>query len=159
LIDYRESDGGLVVGTMTFGVMMVDVLFHYWLKVMAPFVMAITIPTVIPVAIAIKVIPIRVTMPPAMVVTVPVWISFALMPSVMMSMVRLVALMIALVILVPFALFTSVVICPGVAAYCQSESDQCYAYDQDLPCHVNLLRIGLRAVPFGLLTRMTRVTA
>ncbi len=160
LVDYREGDCGLVVGTMTFGVMMVDMLFHDGLTVMTLFViaimmavpvaMAIPVPAVIPVAIAIMVIPIPVTVRPAMVVAVPVWTPLALVPPVMMPMGLFLALMITFLIVVPFALFTSVVIGPGVAAYGQCESDQCYAYDQDLPCHVNLLRIGLRAVPFGL---------
>ena len=157
LIDYRESDTGtLVVVTMTFGimmidmlfnvamtfgVMMVDVLFHYLLAVMAPFVIAI--PVAVPVVMAItipSVMAIPVTIPPAMMVAVPVWIPFALVPSVMMSMVRFVAVVIAFVIMVSFAV--SATICPCVAAQSQYQSYQNDSYEYELPCHVNLLYVG-----------------
>ena len=67
---------------VTFGVMMRDVLFHSSLVVM--------------------------TIPPAMMVSVPVWIPFVPVPSVMMSMECFVAVVIAFVIMVSFSVTATI---------------------------------------------------
>jgi hypothetical protein len=157
LIDYRESEAGTVfVITMTFrimmidvlfhvavpfGTMMIDVFFHYSLAVMVSFVIAI--PVAVPVVMAIPV-----TIPPAMMIAVPVWIPFTVVPSVMMSMVRLGAVVIALIIMVSFSV--SATICPCVATQSQYESNQNYTCQYELPCHVNLLCVELKPDPCGL---------
>ena len=126
LIDYHESDAGTVVVTMTFGVMMVNVLFHDALSVMASFIAAI------PVTIA-----------PAILIAVSMGIPFAPMPSVVMSVVCLVAVvMVFTIIVVSFAV--SATICPCVAAQGQNKSNQNDACHYEFPCHANLLYVGLR---------------
>jgi hypothetical protein len=157
LIDYRESDvGSAVVITMAFGVMVIDMLFHvavtlgtmmidvllyYSFLVMTPLV--VTIPVAVPAVMAILV-----TILPAMLVAVPVWIPFALVPPVMMSMVRLVAVVIALAIIVVLAV--SATVCPCVASQSQYKSNQNDACQNELPCHCNLLSVGLKPDPCGL---------
>ena len=77
-----------------------------------------------------------------------VMVLFPSCPAVMMSVVRLVAPMVALVIMVSLAV--SAMICPNVAAQCQYESNQNYADQYELPCHVNLLCVGLKSDSCGL---------
>ena len=143
-IDHRDSEiEAIVIVTMTFGIVMVDMLFHDALAVMAPFVIAIpmTVPAVMAIAMP-TVILIPVTIPPAMLVAVPVWIPFALLPSVMMSWRVLALVMVAFVVSVPS--LASVMISPSVAAQGQQKSDQNDSDEYALPCHVNLLCIGLK---------------
>lgn len=128
LVDYREGNPGtvVVVGVMviymlfhvvvTFGTMMIDVLLHYSFVVMAPFEIAIPVPIMVfmmPITIPTMLM-IPVTILPAMRVAVSVWISFALLPSVVMSRMILVLVMVTLVVSVPS--FSSVMISPSVAA-------------------------------------------
>ncbi len=148
LIDDRKSDFRMVVVvSVTFGVMMIDVLFHYAFMMMAPLVIAIpvVVPIMfIPMSITIPtLIPIPVTISPAMLVVISMWMAFALMPSVVMSVVCLVAVvMFFTIIVVSFA--ASATICPCVAAQCQDKSNQNDACHYEFPCHANLLYVGLR---------------
>ena len=168
LIDYGEGDAGTVVVTMTFGVMvidmlfnvavtfgtmMIDVLLHYSFVVMTPLVIMIPVVVpimVIPMPITIPtVIPIPVTIAPVMLVAVSMWIPFALMPSVVMSVMCLGAVVMFFAsIVVPFTVFAT--IGPCVAAQRQDKSNQNHACQYELACHVNLLCIGLNSDPCGL---------
>ena len=116
LVDYHESEAGaVVIVTVTFGMVVIDVLFHDALAVMTPFVDAVAMiwPPVMAITIPI-VIAIPVTVRPVMFVAVAVRIPFALVPSIMMSWMVLVFVMVFMVASVPS--FAPVMISPSVAA-------------------------------------------
>ena len=81
-------------------------------------------------------------------IAVSVMVPFPSCPAVMMSVVRLVAPMAALIIMV--SLTVSAIICPNVATQSQYESNQNDSDEYELPCHVNLLCVGCSPNPHGL---------
>ncbi len=104
-----------------------------------------------PVRAVVMPMPVRSVVPVAPFVVVP----FPSCPAVMMSVVRLVAPMVALVIMVSLAV--SAMICPNVAAQCQ-KSNQNDSDKYELPCHVDLLCVGFSSDPLSLFsTRKTGV--
>jgi hypothetical protein len=107
--------------TVMNAVVVVDVLLHY-----RSVVMPISVMIAIPVVMAV---PIRVTIPmiisPMMLVAIPVRVSFALFPAVMVPLRGLVGLMICLVIPAVFA--APAVFCPSVAPKCHRKTNQCDA--------------------------------
>jgi hypothetical protein len=120
----------------------VDMLFNDLFLVMVIPIVTISIPPVIPIPIPVF---------RTVLVAAPVGVALALFPAVMFPCRGFVALMVVLIVFVLFA--SSVLSCPCITPESKCHPNQCYAYDQELPFHVDLLRLGLRAEPFGLFDR------
>ena len=131
--------------------MMIDVLFNYSFVMMATLVIAI--PVVVPIMVIPMpitpptVIPIPVTISPAMLVAVFMWIPYTLMPTAVIFVVCLVAVVMFFSNIVK-SFTLSATICPCVTTQRQHKSNQNDSNEYELSYHANLLCVGLRSRPF-----------